>query len=902
MRGIDALRTGLVCLLVASAAAAGPRVAVAQGRAVPPPSPEEDSVTVVAGPRYEAGALRRWILGSDWRDLWNTPIALPVLDIEKFAGGLEPEREGGNRQSITLHMVAADGEGWVFRSFDKYPSEKLDIDGLLESVIQDQVRALHPGGQLVVPGLLEALDILHLVPELYVMPDDPALGPFRERFAGMVGALELKPNEGEDGTPGWAGSTRIIDTDRMLERMEESAVDRVDQREVLRARLVDFIIGDPDRATDQWRWARFPHPDHPDRKLWRPIPRDRDWAFVSADGLIGYGIRLFYPKLTRYEPDHAPISANTFSTHLVDRRMLIELERADVLAEVATVQTRLTDAVIEEAVSNLPDSYPEDHLRRLVGTIRARRDGLEGMAIRFYEWLATDVDVRGTDERDRAEVVREDDGKVLVTLQEILPGDTSSQPYYERVFRPDETREVRVYLHGDDDVAIVRGEPGTIRIRILGGGGDDLLADSSGAGGVYLYDERGDNRLIESHGTEADTREWDAPAIPEGIYVGGDWAPDYGGSRGLTPAHDFGEYGGVILGVGPSWTRYGFRRLPHHWSARVTPLFATGANRVGVRGALDYRFENSLSSIEMKAGWSSFEAIRWFGLGNDTELVEERLSLVPMDRTSLEASLVLRYGAWRADRGDDEVAEGDDEVDEVEDDGEGIVDIGITAATPPGLRARLAFGPVAYHTDPRPRDFGPFALQDPVGSDPTWQVGARASVRMERVDRSSAPHRGFRLDATATAFPGLDDDLEGAFGNIDLLGRGYLPVRGYARLAVRLGLGQAWGDFPAWHAPALGGRSSLRGFEFMRYAGETAAFGGAELRVPLTEVALLFRGHLGVLGLVDTGRVWVGGASPGGWHTGGGGGLWFEGLGRAISVYFATGERDQLYLSFGMPF
>lgn len=894
MRGIDGLRTAFVFLLMAGAALAGPRVAVAQGRAVPPPSPEQDSVTVVAGPRYEAGAFRRWVLGSDWRDLWNTAITLPVLDIEQFAGGLEPQREGGNRQSITLHMVAADGHGWIFRSLDKYPSEKLDFDGLLEAVIQDQVSALHPGGQLVVPRLLEALEILHVAPEIYVMPDDPALGRFRERFAGMVGALELKPNEGEDETPGWAGSTRIVATDRMLERMEESAVDRVDQRELLRARLVDFIIGDPDRASDQWRWARFPHPDHPDRTLWRPIPRDRDWVFVSADGLIPYGIRMFYPKLTRYEPNHASISANTFSTHLVDRQMLTELARADVLAEVATVQSRLTDAVVEEAVSNLPDSYPENHLRRLAETIRARRDGLERIAVRFYGWLATDVGVRGTDERDRAEVVRKEDGTVLVTLQSILPGDTPSQPYYERMFRPDETREVRVFLHGDDDVAIVRGGPGTIRIRILGGGGDDVLADSSGFGRVYLYDDRGDNRLIESRGTEIDTREWDAPAIHEGINIGGDWAPDYGGGLGWTPAHDFGEYGGVILGVGPSWTRYGFRRLPYHWSAHVTPLYATGANRVGVRGALDYRFENSLSSIEAKAGWSGFDAIRWFGLGNDTELVQEQLSLVPMDRTSLEASLVLRYGAWRADHEGEDVAEEGEEAE--------IVDLGVTAATPPGVRVRLAFGPVAYYTDPRSRDFGPFALQEPVGADATWQVGARASVRMERVDRPSAPHRGFRLDATARAFPGLDDDVGGAFGNIDLLGRGYLPVRGDAHLAVRLGLGQAWGDFPAWHAPALGGRSSLRGFEFMRYAGETAAFGGAELRVPLTEIALLFRGHLGVLGLVDTGRVWVGGASPGGWHIGGGGGLWFEGLGRAISVYFATGERDQLYLSFGMPF
>jgi hypothetical protein len=42
---------------------------------------------VVIGPQYRAGALHRWLWGGDYRDLYTTPVALPVLDLRSYAGG-----------------------------------------------------------------------------------------------------------------------------------------------------------------------------------------------------------------------------------------------------------------------------------------------------------------------------------------------------------------------------------------------------------------------------------------------------------------------------------------------------------------------------------------------------------------------------------------------------------------------------------------------------------------------------------------------------------------------------------------------------------------------------------------------------------------------------------------------
>jgi protein involved in polysaccharide export with SLBB domain len=39
---------------------------------------------------YDAGSIARFFSGDHWRNLWITPIKVPILDIHKFAGGLTP--------------------------------------------------------------------------------------------------------------------------------------------------------------------------------------------------------------------------------------------------------------------------------------------------------------------------------------------------------------------------------------------------------------------------------------------------------------------------------------------------------------------------------------------------------------------------------------------------------------------------------------------------------------------------------------------------------------------------------------------------------------------------------------------------------------------------------------------
>ncbi|MDQ3243693.1 MAG: hypothetical protein M3Q09_08205, partial [Gemmatimonadota bacterium] len=67
-------------------------------------------------------------------------------------------------------------------------------------------------------------------------------------------------------------------------------------------------------------------------------------------------------------------------------------------------------------------------------------------------------------------------------------------------------------------------------------------------------------------------------------------------------------------------------------------------------------------------------------------------------------------------------------------------------------------------------------------------------------------------------------------------------------------------------------------------------------------VPLFVRWKLGVFGLADVGRVWLDGESPGGWHSGFGGGVWLSSLGQAFSVAFANGEGNRFYIKRGLSF
>jgi len=559
----------------------------------------EDSAqteTLAAGPRYQAGWLTRFLLGGQWRELWTTPIEVPVLNLESFDGGLSPERRGGGQQTKSLRLKGGNGRIWGFRSVDKDVTGMLDPEtreSAIGDIVQDLTSTLHPGAALVVAPLLEAVGVLHATPQIAVMPDDPRLGEFRSAFAGMLGLLEERM---ERGVP---GGGKVADTIDLLVRMDERADEEVDARDYLRARLIDMLVGDWDRHLDQWRWIRF---EEGGKQSWRAVPRDRDQAFSRFGGVFPFLIEYYTKQLTSFHASYPAIDKLTFSGRFTDRRFLVWLDAAAWEGVTADVVARLTDEVISNAVHRLPAAMYAKGGPELERLLRVRRDGLAQASRDFYLLLAARVDLRGAESETLA-------------LKRMARGDLEvASPRFRRIFHPGETDELRLYT------------PRGGKVRQEGS------ADSSIGVRVVPPDPR--------------PPEPDRPRYEP--------FRDWGQDVLFFPQFSYDSNRGVVLGARALLTRFGFGLDPFSSQMNFGAAWATGVNRPRLEYAAQLRTRSPLTGL-LYLAYSGLEVVNFFGLGNQTvinpapsgfyNVKQEQLIVYPILQTPLFGDLRGHVGA-----------------------------------------------------------------------------------------------------------------------------------------------------------------------------------------------------------------------------------------------------------------
>lgn len=834
-------------------------VLLALGAGTLEPASAQDSVTVTAGD-YGAGWLKRWLFGKDYRDLWATPIRVAVLQLDRFAGGLTPVRTGGYGQTISLHFDGADGRRYVFRSIDKDLSRRLE-EGLLgtfvEDIIQDQTSAYHPAAALVTAPLADAAGILATTPELAVMPDDPALGEFREGYAGMLGLIMENPDEGPDDTPGFAGSRRVSGSDRVLEDTEESPSNRVDVVGFLKARLFDIFVGDRDRHKGQWKWARFAEGDG---YRWEVVAEDRDQPFVKQDGVILWVARTaFVRKLTNFSPDYRNLIGLTWNGWDLDRRFFAGLERPVWDSVALDLQRRLTDDVIEHAVAQMPPPYYEKRGAQLEYELKTRRDNLPTVATDYYRLLSGYVDIHATDEDEVITVTRNADETVRVAIA-LTP---SATPHFQRTFLPGETRELRIYLRGGEDRAVVRGPGKRIKVRIIGGGGPDHLADAS-EGPTYFYDGGGRTEIVEGGGTRVDRRDFTPPPSADFAH---EQPPDWGywvrPAPGLSYRPDFG----LFLGGGFTRYQYGFRKFPYSSRVTLKAGFAFGAQQPTLELELEQREIRPKLHFELGARITGLDVIRFHGFGNNTEISGSD-AFYGVNQTRSDLSLGL--------------------------------------AVEPSARVRFSLGTVGRvsNTDDDEDTFLVRQGPDFYGAGTFWQLGFRGGFRFDTRDRPVAASRGLVFEGGGTLWPSWMS-VDETYGELHGLVAAYFTAG--PTLALRAGGQRVFGTFPFLDAAYVGGSSTLRGFAEHRFAGHASLFGNAELRFRLARTRIIFPGGIGVLAIGDLGRVFSDGDTPGEktWHGAYGGGLWYSVLDpmNTLSLSIVTSkERTGLYVNAGFAF
>lgn len=808
-------------------------------------------VLIAPNPDYDAGALHRLLFGGDYRELWIVPTKVQVLDLGTYAGGLTPVKVGGGQQTKSLRFRSADGREFNFRSVDKDPSAVLpeDLKGTVaDDIVQDQISSALPAGPLVVDPLLDAAGVIHAAPAMYVMPDDPRLGEFRAGFAGMLGLLEENPDEGlAMQIPGLEHASKIINMDNLLERLEKDASEHIDTVAFLRARLMDLLVGDWDRHRGQWKWARL-GPDVP-ATPWVPVPEDRDQAFIRYDGFLLSVARHTYPQLVNFGYNYPRIRGATFNGRELDRRLLESLDRPVWDSVAHDLQRRLTDPVIDSAVRRLPVQEFRLAGDNLIYWLRHRRDELPEVAERFYRYLAEEAELHGTDQADRVTVTREAGQRGEVTVLLESPGNGGMIRQARRTFRPSDTDEVRIYLHGGDDSVHVAGDgEGKIRIRIIGGNGQDAVFDSSEAGSITMYDPGEHTTIGSDHGVRLKRKPYTWPDTTSKV------GPiDWGGYLNPLLWASAGPDVGVFLGLGLITRHYGFRKDPYASQQLLRAGYATTARtyRAEYRGI--WHQENSRGETGLLLRASGIEVLRFHGFGNETSNAGgDSFYKAESNQYLIEPTLTRRIGRHLA----------------------------IT------LGPRVQFSNQESNT-------GRFiaTLPNLYGAGEFGEVGAKGAITIDTRDVPAAPRRGVLLHVEGTVYPPIWD-VDSIFGKVSGQASTYLSAS-VATIALRIGGEKVFGKFPWFESAFLGGHSTVRGWHEQRFAGDASVYGNAELRIHLGRMGIIVPTDVGVFGLADAGRVFVEGEDSNELHTGFGGGLSLGFLSRANTVSIAVAKSDE---------
>ncbi|GGF09187.1 hypothetical protein GCM10011383_20470 [Hymenobacter cavernae] len=467
---------------------------------------------MTAGRHYKASGFHTIFFGRHYRQVWTTPVTVPVLNLQTtIAGGLRAGKLGGGFQSTSMTLLGNNGREYALRTLDKDPYKTLPPflrKTFVLNLVRDATSAINPYGAFVVPPLAQAAGVLHTTPRLlYIRPDETGLGENAPRFQGKVALLEEKFDGKNNLTPAFGDAQDLQDSEDVLRARYQEPSFQFDQLAFARARLLDIWLGDWDRHEGQWQWAVYKEKG---RTLYRPVPKDRDQVFYRFDdGLVPWLVSrpFIVGKLRTFKPHYENIPGLVKNARFIDERALNEVTDQQFQHLASELQTRLSDDVIQAALRHLPPPVYALEGERTAAFLRARRAALPAAARTYYRKLAHQVTIAGTDQPERFVVQRLTDSTTLVSLYALSD---KAPLLYRRTFRTAETKLITLHGLGGEDVFEITGDVSrSIRVDIFGGPNPDTVKDTShvrrGGKKTYYYDTRRGNTLEASATTRDKT-------------------------------------------------------------------------------------------------------------------------------------------------------------------------------------------------------------------------------------------------------------------------------------------------------------------------------------------------------------------------------------------------------------
>lgn len=797
-----------------------------------------DSVTRPASKLFpEAHGLKKFFLGQNYRPEWSVPVKMKTFDIDKEKGGFVVAGVGGGTQTKTLRLKNprdSTFREWVLRRIEKNTlTLPIPFNSYLSTgTMKELVSASHPYGALIVPGLANPLGIVVPQPQLFFVEDDPRLKGYKNDFAGRATMLE-------DGFVKYRGKD-TKSTSKIFNEMLKDNDHRVAQNVVLKARLLDMLIGDFDRHFDQWKWYTK---DTGEGKLYLPIPRDRDQAFFFSNGkLTKFFSSRAIPFLKGFRYNMPDVDWLSYTAKDFDRIFLTDLDAGDWEKIIQDFQQTVTDSVIRSAVQRLPPEIFAIDGERIIQKLMARRDIMSREGINYYKFISKKVNIIGSNEKEYFKISNYGAGLQVKVYERGRNNDTSFI-MYDRVFDPSVTKEIRLYGLSDDDVfEMEKNAASRIKIRIIGGNGNDTF-NIKGQVENLLYDRISDLNVIldSSHSKKRFTV--DPPTSSRNLV-----SFDYNKTNYPLLAFGYNSDDDFIVGAGISRRTYGFRNFPYATDQRLSLMHSSlKAFKAEYWGEFNHITRNV--DLLVHTRFSSPSLRNFFGLGNDITVDHSKpTSFYRVRYKEFEIEALMRHRYFE--------------------------------------RLHASLGPYFYYYENRAKDNVNNILSDPrqIGLDPAdvfskkMYGGIKAIASFDNRNDILFPTRGIIWKNELLATTGLTSGSN-RYSKIASDLTIYASQRQPARVIAifRMGFGHIFGkNYEFFQGLDLGANSNLQGFRKNRYVGKSNTYTSLELRVKAFEVkSLFFPGPVGLIAFGNAGRVGLKDIRSGNWHGAIGGGVYY---------------------------
>lgn len=831
----------------------------------------KSTVRVAANVQYnKAGKLKRIMLGNHYRKEWATEVDVHVLDMDTQAGGLTPIKLGGGFQTSSLRLQGADGKQYVLRSVNKNPSKAIaeELRGTFaEDIVQDQISSANPFAPVVVASLASAAGIFHNNPQIVYVPASARLAKYNETFAGTLCVFEERPSGDESVNEHYGNAKKIINSEKLFGKIFSNSNHQVDEKAFLKARLFDMLISDWDRHEDQWQWAAF---ETGGKTFYKPIPRDRDQAFPKMDGAIPQMAARKWALRKIQDFDYTIRDVNGLNTNggYLDRMFTTRLSLSDWLSVSAELQKSLTDEVIDAACVLFPKEIYSLSGKETAAKLKRRRDDLQQYAREYYHFVSKEINITGTNAKEIFEVIRLNNDSTRVTVYGGGKQSNEFEIIYQRSFLHSETKEIRLCgLDGDDIFNVSGNADKGVLVRIIGGGGMDIMNDESEVKGAAkktkMYDDE-----VNIFNTGSEGRKFiSTDTLKNNFYRRSfryDWLAPF-------PVIGYNPDDGTYIGGGFTFKKQGFGKKPFS-SMHTTGgsyAFSTGAYNFFYKGLLKERIGKWDIAFGAAVNAPNYSR-NYFGLGNESERLDtvNNYYRVRFNQVITNISLKRRFG------------------------------------TKHFIETGLGFESVKVEQNDGRFVSSSTSKLDSADFGRNNYASIKLNYQFNTLNNEFYPTKGMKIISGAT----FTQDVEERSKNFVQLyyQASFYTTKGRFTLASSSGASTNLNnDYAFFQANTLSGTANLRGYRRDRFAGKTMLYSNTELRYNAGMANGYFlRGCWGLLAFVDNGRVWVPDEKSNEWHTGYGGGLWFVPFNKMsfTATYGMSDEGSMLSIKGGFLF